>query len=181
MKNQLTYFFIILCFSLTATAQSEADYQYLIHKELGGETEVSVTSGRVDLVTENNAWEIDWANKWKHAIGQAIWYGLQTNKKPGIILIQSNTSEFKYVQQLYSALAFAGLSDKIDVKIYPSDFNDSSTNIQNIYQSNTSSSFYYWLSINSKKRHNINCYQFEKSKGRYCKEHEGIAAKCCGG
>ena len=101
---------------------SETDHAKLIQKELGGQLEVTVYSGRVDLVTSTRAWEIDWANKWKESIGQALWYGLQTSKKPGIILIMRKDSDFKYVQQLESALRYAELSDAIEVKVYPSDF-----------------------------------------------------------
>ena len=122
MQQQL---FIILLLSLHTclSAQTyEKDYQLLIQQQLGGETEVHVESGRVDLVTNEYAIEIEFANKWKQSIGQALWYGLQTNKTPGIILIKrEGHADNKYVIQLGSALEYAGLT-KVRVWVWPDDF-----------------------------------------------------------
>ena len=38
-----------------------------------------------------------------------------------------------------------------------------------------------WLSVNSDKRHNAKCPQFEKSRGRHYEKNEGKPAGCCGG
>ena len=76
---------LIMTLASSACAQmKEADYANIIQQHLGGQREVSVTSGRVDLVTDTFAYEIEWANKWKESKGQALWYGLQTSKQPGI-------------------------------------------------------------------------------------------------
>jgi len=77
----------------------------------------------VDLLTKEYAIEIERAAKWKDSIGQSLWYGLQTNKKSGIILLLKSESEFKYAQKLNSALQYAGLDSSIVVVyIYPNDF-----------------------------------------------------------
>lgn len=101
---------------------AESDYAYYIKSLIGGETEVSVEGGRVDLLTDEYAFEIERAPKWKESIGQALWYGLQTNKKPGIIILLTAKSDYKYFLQLNSALQYAGLSDAIEVMLFPSDF-----------------------------------------------------------
>ena len=62
------------------------------------------------------------AHKWKNSIGQALWYGLQTNKKPGIVLILEDNSDFIYLQQLSSALKYAGLEEGITLLAWPYDF-----------------------------------------------------------
>jgi hypothetical protein len=89
---------------------------------MGGEMEVSVPGGRVDILTDTFAVEIEFAHKWKNAIGQSLWYGLQTNMTPGIVLIKREPSDNKYVIQLGSALAYAGLSERVRVWVYPDDF-----------------------------------------------------------
>ena len=165
---------LFFCFYSFSIGQTEADYINHIQNELGGEQEVSVYGGRVDLVTDEYAYEVEWANKWKNAIGQSIWYSLQTNKKPGIIIIQETPSEFKYVQQLFSALDHANLSSQIKVLVFPTDFESHEL----ITKKMTSQ---YWLSKNSKKRHNSTCRWFEKSVGDYCNPSDGTAAGCCGG
>lgn len=49
--------------------------------------EVRVPDGRVDVVTESHAIEVEFSAKWKQAIGQALWYALQTGKAAGIVLV----------------------------------------------------------------------------------------------
>lgn len=111
-------------FSGLFAQSSEADYAILIHAKTGGQREVTVPSGRVDILTDTHAYEIEWANKWKHAIGQALWYALQTNTKPAIVLIMREEKEYKYYIQLNSALDYAELTDNVDVFLYPRDFEE---------------------------------------------------------
>lgn len=83
----------------------EAYYIAKLAKELGGKEEVKVDGGRADIVTDNFAIEVEWASKWKSAIGQALWYGLETNRDAKIILlIKDIDKEYKYYTMLNSAL-----------------------------------------------------------------------------
>lgn len=107
-----------------STQLYEKDYADYIQSLIGGDREVQVQGGRADLVTDEYAFEIEWAPKWKEAIGQALWYALNTNKKPGIILILENQDQYKYFIQLNSALDFGNLSEKIQVMAFPNDFQD---------------------------------------------------------
>ncbi len=103
----------------------EKDYANYIQHLIGGQREYSVESGRVDLLTDEFAYEIEWANKWKESIGQSIWYALQTNKKPAIILLIRSESDYKYFIQLNSALEYANLKNQITVYLFPNDFKES--------------------------------------------------------
>ncbi len=51
-----------------------------------GRTEVSIPNGRVDLVTDEFAIEVDFLEKWHEGIGQALHYGTATGKRPGLAL-----------------------------------------------------------------------------------------------
>ena len=51
----------------------ESWYQAKVATALEGKTEVSVENSRVDIVTKTHAIEVDFANKWQEAIGQALW------------------------------------------------------------------------------------------------------------
>jgi len=84
LKRLLSLLIFTLPLSLLG---AERDYQEKWCAEMGGKTEVSVEGGRVDCLTEIYAIEVDHAKKWKQAIAQARWYGLQTGKRPGILLI----------------------------------------------------------------------------------------------
>lgn len=43
---------------------------------------------RVDLLTATHAIEVEWAYKWKEAVGQSLYYSILYDKKPGIILLR---------------------------------------------------------------------------------------------
>ena len=163
-------------------AQSEADYIRALAAHLGARTEVAVTSGRVDLVTAEHAIEVERAEKWKHAIGQALWYSLETNRAPGIILLVTDRSQYRYFVQLNSALAHGGLADAIRVWQYPADF-PGVRPVARPYAAQSASAASaktaYWLSANSRKRHRSSCRWYEASRGRYCSASEGTAAQCC--
>jgi hypothetical protein len=44
-------------------------------------------ASRVDILTDQVAFEIDWAEKWPEAVGQSIFYAISTHRRPGIILL----------------------------------------------------------------------------------------------
>ena len=180
---------LLLLLSQCGYAQSEHDYMQIIHSQLGGQLEYTTTDGcRADLVTSTHAYEADFASKWKESIGQALWYAIQTNKKAGIILIMRGKKDYNYVQKLQSTIDHNRLSESIDVLVYPIDFDEvsisnsfssrnASTKSNNLNKSATG----YWLTKNSKKRHNSICKWYNRSKGYFCSSTEGIPAKCCGG
>lgn len=163
IKKYLTMIFLLL--SSFLQAQNEAYYIKQVNDiQLGGQTEVQVPNGRVDIVTDSHAIEVEWASNWKHSIGQALWYGLQTNKKPGIVLIMKDINERKYGIMLQSAIDYAGISDKIDVWFYPEDFGGSFGAVQeerasyrhNLIQTHGQ----YTVNKNSGVRHNSGCTYF---------------------
>ncbi|MCB0567125.1 MAG: hypothetical protein KDD01_22390 [Phaeodactylibacter sp.] len=110
--SKMAFILFILTTALAAAAQkNEADYVELIRQQMGGQKEVAVNSGYVDLVTGRYAIEVEFANKWKQSIGQALWYGLQTDRTPGVVLIKRGENDHKYVIQFGSALQYAGLEE----------------------------------------------------------------------
>lgn len=98
-----------------------ADY---IESLIGGKREVIVKSGRIDLVHNSVAFEIEWANKWKESIGQSLWYAQQSNNEPGIILIIRDEKDYKFFIQLNSTLQYSNLDKKIKVYLFPDDFKE---------------------------------------------------------
>lgn len=70
--------------------------QILATNEIGGETEAKLPdSTRVDILTDRIAYEVEWASKWKEAIGQALYYSASTNRQPGILLLSSGSAKDK--------------------------------------------------------------------------------------
>ena len=75
-------------------------YSDLIKAE-GAEVEVVLDCGaRVDCVTEEYAVEFDFANKWAECIGQALYYGIKTNKQPVCAIIIEQPKDKRYIKRL---------------------------------------------------------------------------------
>ena len=83
---------------------TERYWQDVIHEELSQrdgwgsiEKEYRLDDGtRVDLLLENEACEIDWADKWAEGVGQSIYYGLKTRRGPLVILLAKKDGWEKY-------------------------------------------------------------------------------------
>ena len=89
--------------------------------ELGGEAEARTPDGsRVDILTDEIAWEVDWCTKWSQGVGQALFYGLATGRKSGLILLQKNPqAERRYYLRALSVCARYGVT--LRVVVVPSD------------------------------------------------------------
>ena len=57
----------------------ESEWIFALAEVLAGATEVKVDRGRVDVVTDKYAIEVDFLSKWKEGLGQAIHYGYETD------------------------------------------------------------------------------------------------------
>lgn len=66
---------------------NERDYVDAVRSVLGGNTEVRATFGRIDILNDHYAIEVDFLNKYHEGIGQALHYGKAANKIPTLALI----------------------------------------------------------------------------------------------
>lgn len=79
----------------------EKEYQKLWCDKAGGVMEYVVSGGsRVDCLTDTHAVEVEFAPKWKEAVGQALYYGKKTKRTPGILLILESKDDNKYLGRL---------------------------------------------------------------------------------
>ena len=76
----------------------EREHSANIAVERKGIAEFRTPDGsRVDVLTEEYAIEVEWSSKWAEAIGQSLYYGIATNRKPAIILlVKDPIKERKY-------------------------------------------------------------------------------------
>jgi len=75
-----------------------------------GQMEVALPDGtRVDCLTQTSAVEMDFAPKWTEAIGQSLYYSLQTGKRAGIVLIMESEKDVKYLIRMNSTIKHFGL------------------------------------------------------------------------
>lgn len=126
MKSLVIISFIIFAgFNVQSQSKiSEKNYSLYIQSLIGGQREVSIPNGRVDIVTNEYAIEIEKATNWKESIGQALWYAINTNKKPAIILILESDSDYKHLVQLQTTIDYGNLSESITVFAFPNDFEE---------------------------------------------------------
>lgn len=100
----LLFLTTLTCFGATTkcTKIYEKDYNASWCNAHNGQIEFSTIDGsRVDCLLPDYAVEAERAYKWKEAIGQALFYGLQTNRTPAILLIIENKDrEQKYIDRL---------------------------------------------------------------------------------
>ena len=105
MRNIILISLIVLLVSMPANAKrmfAEAEYQNYWCSSHNGITEYELKDfTRVDCLTETQAIEFDFANKWAECIGQSLHYGLMTHKQPACVLImERGNKDLKYLKRL---------------------------------------------------------------------------------
>ncbi len=91
---------------------NERYYQNELCSKLNGVTEYRLRDAtRVDCLTDEYAIEVDWAKKWAEGIGQALYYGLMTDKKPAVALIVGSKDK-RYIKRLKK------VTNKLNIKIF---------------------------------------------------------------
>lgn len=97
----------------------ERYYQRQFCDSHGGRAEVRLPDGtRADCLFRDAgtsyACEVDFANKWYEAVGQSLWYAMQTNRTPCIVLIMEQPGDAKYYYRAYSTIEHF----KLPIRIY---------------------------------------------------------------
>jgi hypothetical protein len=114
----------LLLISLAETTEAhknpEKYYQQQWCSQFRGEAEVRLPDGtRADCLTTNNAIEFDFGPKWAEAIGQSLFYSLQTGKRAGIVLILEKQDDYKFFIRLNSTIQHFNLPiDTWEIKSY---------------------------------------------------------------
>lgn len=107
--------FLFLIFPASCQAKrlySENTYQKLWCDKHNGVMEYRLNDKtRVDCLTDTLAVEFDFANKWAECIGQALYYGRQTNRQPACVLImERGEKDMKYLKRLRRAAYKKGVN-----------------------------------------------------------------------
>ena len=101
-------------------AKTEADYVALVCPRLGGVPEYRTSAGtRVDCLTEAQAIEFDWVNKWYEGITQALYYAMLTERQATVALIEKGSDPQRYIARARALIDFYALP--VEVMIVPSD------------------------------------------------------------
>lgn len=79
---------------------NEAQFISALAGRISGRSEVAIDGGRVDIVTDRYAIEVDFLQKWKEGIGQSQFYANQTKKLPALFLIHDRGQIDSHTLQL---------------------------------------------------------------------------------
>ncbi len=116
MKNlrKITILTIVLCLIpmllFAKHLHPEKYYQNSWCAEQDGQVEYRLPDmTRCDCLTETYAVEVDFARKWYEAVGQSLYYSMQTGKRAGILLIIESEKDMKYWIRLNSTIQHFGL------------------------------------------------------------------------
>jgi len=102
-------FLLVFLFSSTtlhaAHSRNERSYQDEWCTKHNGQSEVVLPDKtRCDCMLTDHAIEFDFGPKFYEAIGQSLYYSLQTGKKSGIVLILEEQDDYKYWIRLNSII-----------------------------------------------------------------------------
>lgn len=109
-RNRATSAFVVLHLVSLGTASLAASppekyYQLKWCSAHNGRAEVCLSDGtRADCITDTHAIEFDFGRNWAEAIGQSLYYSLQTGKRAGIVLILESPKDRKYWIRLNSTI-----------------------------------------------------------------------------
>jgi hypothetical protein len=120
MKQTIFTLWILFLVLLPAFVEAkrlhkEREYQAAWCERKEGQAEVILPDRtRADCLTIDYAIEFDFGSKWAKAIGHALHYAIQTGKKPGIVLILEEQSDYKYWIRLNTVID----RFKLDIKTW---------------------------------------------------------------
>lgn len=105
--------FVFIFLGGPALALSEGDY---VKRHCTGQIEFQLWDGtRVDCLLEEEAQEYDWGRKYHEAIGQALWYAMNTGRQAVIVLIVESNSDARGVMRARRIIAHYGLPIRMEV------------------------------------------------------------------
>ena len=104
MRRSITYaigtvgtMVILVAVAFGGRVKPEKWYQARWCEANGGKAEVVLPDRtRCDCLTTTHAIEFDFGNKWTEAVGQSLYYAIQTGKRAGIVLIIEHEKDRKY-------------------------------------------------------------------------------------
>lgn len=113
MKKVLFLLMILSSVVFAKHLNYESHYQKIYCDSVGGVTEhVLPDRARVDCLTDRLAVEVDFSEKWGECIGQALLYGVDTNRKPACLLIMEDpVGDIKHLKRLQR------VADRYSIKV----------------------------------------------------------------
>jgi len=117
MKTNFVIFLCLISFQARAKhLNPEKYYQDLWCSAHNGQTEVVLSDSlRADCITDKEAIEFDFADKYRESIIQSLEYAESTGKQAKTILIVEKNSDKKYVDRALQVIKFYNLPVLVEV------------------------------------------------------------------
>ncbi len=159
----------------------EAAWRDALAEKLHARHEVVIEGGRVDVLTDTQAIEIDWPHKWHEGLGQALHYADVTGKQAVLAIISYGRGPDNLQQKSRERLDLVEQTcTKHGVKLivlFPTDRSAYDTPVSKIQTDSTN----YWLNTDTGVRHRPGCRYYENSlNGRPCGAEDGKPCEFCG-
>lgn len=101
MSKFITIILLLLIPMCSYAKKNERYYQTIHCDELKGQKEYRLSDNtRVDCLTDYEAIEHDWAEKWAECVGQSLYYSIKTKKQPVCVLIGSKENLIKHSKKI---------------------------------------------------------------------------------
>lgn len=175
----------------------------LNNKVFQGRLEVTVSTGRVDIVTDSMVVEVDKVSKYQEGVEQALKYAEATGKMPVLALyLDGEKDGYELLKQAEKlciekkvsfilANSYVSVNDLIEMLTDAGVWEPpvESVKSENPLERKTVSDsidrqgkdLNYWITNSSGVRHNSSCRFYKNSNGRACSRDEGRACEICGG
>lgn len=162
----------------------EALWRDALAAELKAQHEVPVEGGRIDVMTDTEAIELDWPHKWHEGLGQALHYADATGKKAVLALISYSQGPDKLQTKSRERFDLVEKNcNKHGVRLvilfpkYPRALETESAINSETQTPGTN----YWLNTGTGRRHREGCRYYRNGlEGRPCGSDEGKPCKVCG-
>jgi hypothetical protein len=189
---------VALCAVAHGQSYSESDWHMAFNSKVTrGKVEVQHPTGRIDILTDEYAIEVDHVRNYRAGIKQALQYAAATKRKPGLALFMDGAEDTAQALDAARKLCtesdvrfwlineYVSVNDLVAQKgatAAPSRSSTEASSSKPVTERVQTIEKTHWLNTSSGVRHNRSCRWFGNTKnGRYCRPDEGRACKQCGG
>lgn len=164
---------------------AEAAWRDALAERLGGQTEVPIEGGCVDVLTDAWAIELDWPHKWHEGLGQALHYAEMTGRQGVLALISYAQGPDQLHERSRQRLEMVErLCRKHGVQLivlFPSRGEEIKGGAGGS-RAPSEGRGQYWLNSRTGVRHRPGCIYYRNTRHGYpCGPNEGRPCKICGG
>lgn len=161
----------------------ESSWRDALATHLEGEQEIAIEAGRIDVLTDQWAIEVDWINKWHEGLGQSLHYADATSRQGVLALISYSRTPSalqKASRRRLDIVQRQCTLNGIHLLVLFRGTPDEERDLQQRIAQNTEPLPDFWLNTKSGTLHRPECRYFQStSEGRSATRGEGTPCRLC--